>query len=164
MYLDLNRYRKYVDDLAQTPFTPAVSTYFALDAACEEFLADGRDQRLLRYRIRNARLRAGLAQLGAYPLTQTGRESHSVVTVSVPNGIEFADFYERLKLRGFIVYGCKSVLEGRFFQVANMGEVSEDVIDSFLRAAKEVIGEIRCAATVAMESRALQPNLETTSR
>ena len=142
-YLDLKRYRRYADELAHTPFTPAVSTYFALEAACDEFLADGHRKRWAMYRARNRRLREGLARLGMAPLTRTGRESHSVVTACVPDGVDFRDLYAGLKQRGFIVYGCKEVLADRFFQVANMGELSTDEIDRFLAAAAQVIAELR---------------------
>lgn len=142
-YLDLKRYRRYADELAHTPFTPAVSTYFALEAACDEFLADGHRRRWAMYRARNRKMREGLARLGMAPLTRTGRESHSVVTACVPEGVEFRDLYAGLKQRGFIVYGCKEVLADRFFQVANMGELSGDDIDTFLAATAEVIAELR---------------------
>jgi 2-aminoethylphosphonate-pyruvate transaminase len=142
-YLDLRRYRKYMDELAQTPFTPAVSNYFALDQACTEFLADGHASRFAMYRERNQRLRSGLAALGMASFTRTGRESHSVLTCCVPTGIAFEDLYERLKRRGFIVYACKDVLADRFMQVANMGDLPLERIDAFLVAVREVIAELR---------------------
>ncbi|MEZ4363390.1 MAG: aminotransferase class V-fold PLP-dependent enzyme [Kofleriaceae bacterium] len=142
-YLDLKRYRKYIDDLAQTPFTPAVSAYFALDVACSEFLADGHAKRFAMYRARNRRLRHGLAALGMVPFTRTGKESNSVITCGVPEGIQFDELYTRLKKRGFIVYGCKEVLANRFLQVANMGDMPMEAIEEFLQAAREVIEELR---------------------
>lgn len=142
-YLDLKRYRRYADELAHTPFTPAVSTYFALEAACDQFLAEGHARRWATYRRRNRKVRRGLAALGMAPLTRTGRESSSVVTACIPEGIEFRDLYAGLKQRGYIVYGCKEVLAGRFFQVANMGELSEDDIDGFLEAVAGVIADLR---------------------
>jgi 2-aminoethylphosphonate-pyruvate transaminase len=142
-YLDLKRYRYYVDELAQTPFTPAVSTYFALDAACGEFLADGHTARFAMYRSRNERLRKGLADLGMFPFTRTGNESHSVVTCSVPAGVEYKELYSELKERGYIIYGCKDVLADKFLQVANMGDLSDQAIDQFLAATREVIQMLR---------------------
>lgn len=147
-YLDLKKYRRYMDDLAQTPFTPAVSNYFALDAACDEFLADGGPKRRAMYKARNARLRRGLADLGMVPFTRTGRESHSVVTCAVPNGVQFQDLYKGLKERGYIVYGCKDVLADKFLQVANMGDLDEAMLDEFLVTAREVIAELRAQAPV----------------
>ena len=157
-YLDLKRYRRYVEDLAQTPFTPAVSTYFALDAACDEFLADGHRARFDMYRRHNQQLRDGLADLGMAPFTRTGHESHSVVTCCVPKGIVFGDFYDALRSRGFIVYGCKDVLADRFLQVANMGDLDNDIIDTFLATAREVIAELReCKLAAATTERVPVP-------
>jgi 2-aminoethylphosphonate-pyruvate transaminase len=146
-YLDLKRYRRYVEDKAQTPFTPAVSTYFALDAACAEFLADGHLARWSMYRRRNTLLRDGLAKLGMAPFTRTGRESNSVVTACVPTGVEFADLYNALKARGYIIYGCKDVLADRFLQVANMGDLPEDEIRNFLDIVAEVLAELRVVSS-----------------
>jgi 2-aminoethylphosphonate-pyruvate transaminase len=144
-YLDLKRYRKYADDLAQTPFTPAVSNYFALDQACTEFLADGHARRFAMYRERNARIRSGLAALGMAPFTRTGKESHSVTTCTVPAGIRFEDLYERMKRRGYILYACKDVLAHRFMQVANMGDLPIETIDGFLAETAAAISELRTA-------------------
>jgi 2-aminoethylphosphonate-pyruvate transaminase len=142
-YLDLKRYRRYVEEFAQTPFTPAVSAYFALEAALAEFLADGHQERYSVYKQRNHRLRQGLANIGMAPFTRTGQESHSVVTCCVPSGVTFEDLYGGLKARGYVIYGCKDVLADKFLQVANMGDLSLDKIDRFLEVAAEVIAEIR---------------------
>lgn len=142
-YLDLKRYRRYMEDLAQTPFTPAVSTYFALDAACDELLADGLEGRQATYRRRNQRLRQGLAALGMYPFTRTGRESHSIVTCAVPSGVTFGALYEELKARGYLVYACKDVLADRFLQIANMGDLSDRIIEEFLETTRDVIAQLR---------------------
>ncbi len=131
-YLDLRRYRKYMDELAQTPFTPAVSVYFALDAACSEFLADGHEARFEMYRSRNKRLRDGLAALDMPSYTGTGWESHSIVTCKLPDGVAFDALYDAVKERGIIVYGCKGVLADRYMQIANMGDLPPASIDHFL--------------------------------
>ena len=142
-YLNLKRYRSYMEDLAQTPFTPAVSTYFALDAACTEFLADGHARRFSMYRRRNQRLREGLSALGMAPFTRTGHESHSVVTCCVPEGLAFQDLYDSLKTRGYIIYACKDVLADKFLQVACMGDLDEAAIDRFLYDVQDVIRVLR---------------------
>ncbi|MBL9013575.1 MAG: aminotransferase class V-fold PLP-dependent enzyme [Myxococcales bacterium] len=142
-YLDLRRYRRYMDELAQTPFTPAVSVYFALDAACSEFLADGHAARFAMYAQRNRQLRSGLAALGMTPFTQSGAESHSIVTCKLPEGIAFDALYEAVKARGIVVYGCKGILADRYMQIANMGDLGEDAIAHFLTVLTEEITRLR---------------------
>jgi 2-aminoethylphosphonate-pyruvate transaminase len=155
-YLDLRRYRRYMDELAQTPFTPAVSVYFALDAACAEFLADGHDARFAMYRRRNIRLREGLMALGMRPFTNTGHESNSIVTCELPEGVGFAALYDAVKARGVVLYGCKGVLAERYLQVANMGHLPDDAIDDFLRVLEDEIGRLRAAAQVTLAERAAE--------
>lgn len=153
-YLDLRRYRRYMDELAQTPFTPAVSVYFALDAACSEFLADGHVARFALYRARNEQLRRGLAALGMPSFTQSGAESHSIVTCKLPEGVPFDALYDAVKARGIIVYGCKGILADRYMQIANMGHLGEDSIDQFLTVLADEIARLR--APVAPSAHELQ--------
>ena len=120
-YLDLKRYRRYEVGLEQTPFTPAVSNFYALDAACDEYLAPGIGARERNYARLNRWIRAELKAMGFGFFTETGYESHTILTPSVPEGIRFSDMYEEMRRRGFIICGCKSTLKDKYFQVANMG-------------------------------------------
>jgi 2-aminoethylphosphonate-pyruvate transaminase len=142
-YLDLRRYRRYMDELAQTPFTPAVSVYFALDAACAEFLADGHAARFAMYRERNRKLRDGLIELGMPPFTQTGQESSSIVTCRLPDGIAFDALYDAVKARGIVLYGCKGVLARDYLQIANMGHLADGTIEQLLQVLAEEIARLR---------------------
>ena len=137
-YLDLKRYRQQ-----QIPFTPAVSNFFALDAALDELLQEGIGNRIRHYRSVNDRIRKTLFGLGLRPLTQTGRESHTITTVQVPSYIEFAELYEALKKQGYVIYDCKEHLKGECFQVANMGELSDEMVDGFLEALEGVLRRAR---------------------
>ncbi|MCB9557560.1 MAG: alanine--glyoxylate aminotransferase family protein [Deltaproteobacteria bacterium] len=149
-YLDLKRYREH-----HIPFTPAVSSFYALDAALDEVLrGDGVKGRLRRYRRLKRRVSAGLARLGLKPLTETGRESQTISTVEVPSGIEFNELYAGLKRRGYVVYGCKAHLAGRYFQVANMGALTDSMVDGFLEALADVIEQGRAARAGSVIGRA----------
>jgi 2-aminoethylphosphonate-pyruvate transaminase len=143
-YLDLKRYRRFFSDLAQTPFTPAVNSYFALDAACDEYLDDGAARRQALYAARNRKLRDGLAALGLGFFTDEGHEAHSIVTPRLPDGVGFAELHEELKSAGFIIYDAKPPLKGRYFQVANMGDLSDEVLDAFLVAFADALARLGC--------------------
>jgi aspartate aminotransferase-like enzyme len=135
-----------MDELAQTPFTPAVSVYFALDAACAEFLADGHEARFEMYRARNAQLRQGLEALGMRSFTDTGSESSSIVTCKLPDGVAFDALYDAVKARGVVLYGCKGVLADRYMQIANMGYLPDNAIVDFLGVLAEEIVRLRGTA------------------
>jgi 2-aminoethylphosphonate-pyruvate transaminase len=109
-----------------------VGTIYALEAAVDEFLADGHEARVAMYAARNRALRGGLRRLGMASFTSTGNESHSIVTARLPLGFRFEDLYEPLKDRGFVIYDCKAPLQGQWFQIANMGYLDPGAIDQFL--------------------------------
>jgi 2-aminoethylphosphonate-pyruvate transaminase len=138
-YLDLKRYHNISKELSQTPFTPAVSNFFALDAALDELLKEGVSERIAHYRHINRRIRRELKSLGLEQLTDTGHESHTITTVKVPHYISFPELYEELKSRGYIVYACKEHLSDRYFQIANMGALSDKMIQGFLDTLAHVL-------------------------
>jgi 2-aminoethylphosphonate-pyruvate transaminase len=146
-YLDLKRYRRYLTEVAQTPFTPAVSSFFALEKALDELFEQGGVQaRRETYRRRNLLIRRVLTDLGFQSFTNTGRESHTIITARVPSFVEIDALYARLKDRGFIIYRCKGALGEHHIQIANMGELPDATIDAFLGAIAEEVGLARAAA------------------
>ncbi|MDY0003125.1 MAG: alanine--glyoxylate aminotransferase family protein, partial [Polyangia bacterium] len=142
-YLNLKRYRRYEVGMEQTPFTPAVSNFYALDAAVDEYLALGPHGREETYRRRNAWIKDELRSMGFSFFTETGHESHAILTPSVPDGIPFDDLYRAMKQRGYIIYGAKDALAGKYFQIANMGELTDEQIHCFLGALRMVLAELR---------------------
>jgi 2-aminoethylphosphonate-pyruvate transaminase len=143
-YLDMLRARRYLAELRQTPFTPAVSSFFALETALDELAeAGGVPARRELYRKRARRIRRVFADLGFESFTNTGRESHTISTLRLPDGLTVDGFYDGMKARGFIVYRCKGDLAPRHIQIANMGELSDATIDAFLAAVTAVVGEAR---------------------
>ncbi len=139
-YLNLKRYRDYAVEKEETPFTPAVSSFFALDAAVDEILSDGLEARWATYRRRNQRIRSVLvSRFGLKPLTDTGYESATINCVEVPDYISFAELYDEMKRRGYLIYNSKEHLKDRYFQVANMGDLSDETIDAFLGSLEMVL-------------------------
>jgi 2-aminoethylphosphonate-pyruvate transaminase len=146
-YLDLKRHRRYLTDLRQTPFTPAVSSFFALETALDELAEQGGvPGRRAIYRERSLRIRRVFADLGFESLTNTGRESHTISTLRLPAHLTVSGLYDAMKARGFIVYRAKGDLAARYIQVANMGELPDATIDAFLAAVTAVVAAARPAA------------------
>lgn len=146
-YLDMLRHRRYLTELRQTPFTPAVSSFFALETALDELQEQGGvPARRALYRKRSLRIRRVFADLGFESFTNTGRESHTISTLRLPDGLEVDAFYEGMKARGYIVYRAKGELAARHMQIANMGELSDGTIDGFLAAVTAVVNQARPAA------------------
>ena len=134
----------YLEELRQTPFTPAVSSCFALETALDELAeAGGVPARRAIYRKRALRIRRVFTDLGFESFTKTGRESHTISTLRLPAFLTVEQLYRGLKQRGFVIYGCKGELAARHVQVANMGEISDATLDAFLSAVTAVVAAAR---------------------
>ena len=139
-YLDLARHRKYLEELRQTPFTPAVSSFFALETALDELYEQGGvPARRELYFKRNARIRRLFTDLGFESFSNTGRESHTISMLRLPDGLSVDALYDGMKQRGFIIYRAKGELAARHIQVSNMGELPDATIDAFLAAVTDVV-------------------------
>jgi 2-aminoethylphosphonate-pyruvate transaminase len=143
-YLNLLRYHKVQREIWQTPFTPAVSAFFALEAALDELAEQGGvPARREIYRKRSLRIRRVFTDLGFQSFTNTGRESHTISTLRLPDFLSVDTLYGRVRDRGFIIYKCKADLAARHIQVANMGELPDATVDRFLAAVTTVVEEAR---------------------
>ncbi len=149
-YLNLMRHRQYLAELRQTPFTPAVSSFFALETALDELREQGGvPARRDTYRKRNLRIRRMFTDLGFESYSNTGRESHTISMLRLPDGLEVDALYDGMKARGFIIYRAKGELADRYMQISNMGELPDATIDAFLAAVAAVVAEQRSATAAA---------------
>lgn len=137
-YLDLKRYRAHQHASAEAPFAPGPGACADIDAALDELLAEGIDERRERYQRWNHEIRSGLEALGCEPFTRTGRESCVVITARLPDGVCFDDLEMLLRSRGFLIYNAKDELQDRYFQVATVGALSDAIVARFLEAFAEV--------------------------
>jgi 2-aminoethylphosphonate-pyruvate transaminase len=131
--VDLHRFHDELERTGQTPFTAAVPLFVALDRAIEELLERGIDERRRVYWRRREMLAAGMARLGLplFPLPP-GSEAASILTVGVPETLNFEAFYAAVKEHGYLIYACKPPLAPRYFQIAVMGELADDKLHDFL--------------------------------
>lgn len=139
--LDLRRYHDQLELNSQTPFTPAVPAFLALDRALEELLEQGGvAERRRQYLRRRAYLAQGLTRLGMSLLRlPAGSEACSILTVTVPASLEFADLYAQMRERGYVIYGTKAPLAPRYFQLAVMGDLTDADLAGFMLALESVL-------------------------
>jgi 2-aminoethylphosphonate-pyruvate transaminase len=139
LYLDLYKHFDYNDHRYQTPNTPAVNLYFALEAALDDLLAEGLERRGARYAALARRLRRGLRRLGLRPFIPLDLMSPLLTTVELPIGFSADEFHDRIKSEGYIVYAGKGILHDRAFQVANIGALKRGHVDQFLEALRRIM-------------------------
>jgi 2-aminoethylphosphonate-pyruvate transaminase len=138
VYLDL--FRQYAEQSRNaTPFTPAVSLYFALNEALEELLdAGGWRSRRAHYRDLTQRLFHGLRAQGIEPLLDIREPASSHLTsYRIPGGSDYSSMHSYLKKAGFVIYAGQGKLAGEMFRIATMGALTSRDIDQLLRAFEE---------------------------
>lgn len=138
LYLDIANTLKHQED-EDTPFTPAVQLFYALNEALKELQKQGLSERVRSYRRRSALLEAGFRRLGLRFLVAAEHRSHVLTSVWVPKGVRYERLHAALKKKGFVIYAGQSSLAGRIFRVSNLGELSEKELRGFLAALKKAL-------------------------
>jgi aspartate aminotransferase-like enzyme len=142
-YFDLGKAREFLAK-GQTPWTPAISIFFALDVALKTLVAEGIDGIVARHqRIADA-CRSGVKSLGLDLLAEPSCASNTVTAVRVPDGVEWAKLYRLLQDEyDTLIEGGQGPLAGKIFRIGHLGWVTDkdiaDTIDT-LRAALPRVG------------------------
>ena len=124
-YLNLKRYFKYYNDSFETPFTPAISLFYAYQEALNIILEEGIQNRIERHRKCANAFYSGLEALGFTPFADANSRSNVVIAVNYLPGIDDKRFRELLSSKfKVLVAGGFGELKGKVFRVGCMGEVS----------------------------------------
>ena len=137
-YLDLQTYYSavYLDNAP--PFTPAVQSFMAFEVALDLALEEGSTGRSARYRRLAARLWSRLEELGFELLLPLDYRSHTLTSVTLPEGVTYQMLHDGLKAEGFVIYAGQESLKNKVFRVANMGKITENDIDRFQESLRRV--------------------------
>ena len=124
-YLNLKRYFKYYNDSFETPFTPAVSLFYAYQEALNIIIEEGMENRINRHRKCANAFYSGLEGLGFTPFADADSRSNVVIAVNYLPGIDDKKFREMISTKfKVLLAGGFGELKGKVFRVGCMGEVS----------------------------------------
>lgn len=138
-YLNLATFYAFLKNHSQTPNTPAVPLFFALEQALTDILREGVIKRYARIKTRADLLRVGMRSLNLEFLIDEADMCSILTTVRVPPSISVCDLRDRLREKSIIIYEGKGCFAGKVFQVGNIGELSDYDIRFFLVALKDVL-------------------------
>ena len=138
-YLSLARHYNFYINKLQTPNTPGITLFIALNEALKIITEEGVDNRY-QFQAHKARyFRDGLKSLGLRLLHPDHVLSNAVSSICLPDSMSFATLRNHLRERGFIVYGGKGPLADKIFQVSTMGAVTCDDIQDLLDALTDAL-------------------------
>lgn len=118
--------------LSQTPNTPAIHLFFALEQALDNILNEGASIRYADIKRKASLLRQGMLSLGLKFLIDQKDMCSVLTTVYIPSHIDVTILLQRLRDKSIIIYEGKGRLKDRVFQVGNIGELSNEDIHFFL--------------------------------
>ena len=142
-YLNLHRLYEISRTRHQTPNTPSVTMFIALEAALERLFDEGLDAQIERHRRCSRIIRDGVKKMGLGILVEEETASNTVTSVFLPAKIDLGTFVAKLDEKGITVYpGKRHLKEKNMFQIANMGEINDDMCHNFLEVMSETLKEL----------------------
>jgi len=139
VYLNLYKFYYFIKTFSQTPNTPAVHLFFALEQTLINILNEGVSNRYAALRNRANILRQGMLNLGLKFLIDQKDMCSVLTTVKIPSHIDIDTFRLKLREKSIIIYEGKGCFKNKVFQVGNIGELSFDEIQFFLSSLREVL-------------------------
>ena len=139
-YLHLYAQYRYFSETKQMRFTPPVQTLYALKQAILETRLEGIPERYKRYSKCWEVLIDGITRLGLKHLVKKEHHSRLVTAILEPDHVNynFDDMHDFFYRRGFTIYPGK--LEHlNSFRVANIGDITEKDMESFVRLLEQYL-------------------------
>jgi len=142
-YMDLREYKKS-SKKGQTPYTPAISLFFALDESLCMIEEEGINNRILRHEKLAKAMRAAIDALGLvmFPkLNRVSRYSNTVTAVNMPGGITDKQLKEGMRSHGIIIAGGQGHLKEKIFRIGTMGNITGGDLLRTISAIETVLSE-----------------------
>ncbi len=141
-YFDFGRAKSYYER-GQTPWTPAVSIYFALDVALDKMMAEGLDNIYERHARLAQKTRDGVKGLGMSLFADEAHASNTVTAVNVPDGVEARALVQQMQSdHDIVLAGGQQSLDGKIVRVGHLGYVSDEDISQVIEALETVLPKV----------------------
>lgn len=141
-YWDFSLAKKYFE-IGQTPWTPAISVFYALDASLELMAREGLANIFSRHARVGQRTREGVKSLGLRLFAEESHASNTVTAVRLPEGIDGQILLRKMREEhGIVLAGGQRELSGKIFRIGHLGRVTEKDIEVVLEKLKLVLTEL----------------------
>jgi aspartate aminotransferase-like enzyme len=152
-YFDLGKAKEFLAK-GQTPWTPAISIFFALDVALTNLLAEGVDGIVERHQRIADQTREGVRSLGLELLAERRAASNTVTAVRVPDGVEWPKLYRLLQDEyDTLIEGGQGPLAGKIFRIGHLGWVTEQDIAETIETLRKALPRVGFQVPAAAQSR-----------
>jgi aspartate aminotransferase-like enzyme len=138
-YFDIPRYLEY-GSRGETPFTPALPLYYALDEALKELLEEGFAKRVERHDEMSRAIYDGIAKLGLEAVASPDVRSKTVIATFYPPSVDDAQFRKSMAgEKNIVIAGGFGPFAGKVFRIGCMGQINRDYVDRTLAAVSDTL-------------------------
>ncbi len=133
-YWDFAKAKSYLEK-GQTPWTPVVSVFFALNVALDMMIEKGLDS-IIANQARIAQLtRDGVKALGLALFADEKYASNTVTSIAAPEGLDVLKLLKILREEhDTVLGGGQQHLAGKIFRIGHLGWVTEEDINMVLKS------------------------------
>ena len=138
-YWDFSKAKDYLEK-GQTPWTPAISIFYALNVTLDLMLGEGLSNIFARHARVGQTARNGVKSLGLTLFPDEEHASNTVTAVNATDRIDVARLVQILREEHeVIIAGGQQKLSGKIFRIGHLGLVYEDDIRLVLEAIKRTL-------------------------
>jgi len=142
-YWDFSKAKNYLER-GQTPWTPAISVFYALDATLELMLQEGLANIFARHAKVAEMTRTGVKSLGLSLFSEENCASNTVTAVNASDKLNTSELIRILRNEyGIVIAGGQGKLSGKIFRIGHLGWVYEDDINAVLEALAKALPKSR---------------------
>jgi aspartate aminotransferase-like enzyme len=142
-YWDYAKAKSFLEEKGQTPWTPAVSTYYALAVAAELLEQEGLHNIFTRHARVAKAAREGIKSLGLSLFPDEAFASNTITAVKAPQGINVKKLLQILREEHQVfLSGGQRSLEGKIFRIGHLGWVTVVDIDEVIKALKASLQKV----------------------
>jgi len=138
-YLNLYKLYHFIKMVSQTPHTPAVPLFYALEQALDNILDKGIAHHHTEIQDKAEFLRNGMAILGLKFMLDKQNMSSVLTTVYCPFYLTIPNLRKALHEKMIIIYEGKGCFKNKVFQVGNIGKLSFNDLQFFLNTVKVIL-------------------------
>lgn len=127
-YFDLNQARDF-QLKGQTPFTPALSVYYALQISLRLLLEEGLQDSFKRHKMMAKGVHRAIETMGLKLFAHPKHRSNTVTAIENPAGVDIKKLRENLRLHyGVVLAGGQGAFTDKIFRMGHMGYIGEKEI------------------------------------
>jgi aspartate aminotransferase-like enzyme len=141
-YWDFAKAKSFLEGKRQTPWTPAVSTFYALAVALELVEREGLPNVFARHARVAQAARDGIKSLGLSLFPEEDYASNTITAVKA-DGLDAKKLLQILRDEHKVVLaGGQQKLDGKIFRIGHLGLVTEADIEEVLRTLRVVLPQV----------------------